>query len=704
MRPNVNIKTPKTKSFAGWWAVFFVCALVVLSLLGHGSGCQLVEEQPLAEGRWLSIAFPEQTNYVRAVAWGVERGYYTVGRDPMCVGAGPDASAAVEAARAAEQARQKARKRRRDILACRIKEAKDAVVVSFSHTSKNRGWLRFAAASATARKAKLIILDASGSRVKTLNERVWGGVPKGWSVDVTANKSKAYTAVLAKGEKLDEVFACTRATVRATAALDSAAPQSGVWKIRRNWTPRMELLFSVWVSRLFHVRPGSYAGWRPIHDVLKEARRNFLFNIFGWGEDGAPGYGTVRMLADCADAPYSVRAYFAWKLGLPFIFNRCNRGSSVTGPTCVAFRHNLTDAFDHISHPVERFNRFVWRKVNWGVHSGNGRTLPDDETSDFYPIALSDETLRPGTVFIDAAGHYILITQRQRQSSSQLGALFGVDAHPDMTVTPKRFSRGAFVFNHRVSTDGFKAFRPAVYENGKIRLLTNAEIKDRKGYLAFGRTQAEFKDNSSFYRTVGKVINPDPMDPLGVLQAKIKVLKGLTRARLRAIEVGEKFMRRRSWAAIGMPRGKDIFQTSGPWELYSTPARDMRYLIALDDVLSLPNRILKNPNLYALDPGTDKEALIEQFKTKLHELLHEEKFQYRRSDGSRWTLRLSDVMARRKRLEMGYNPNDCPEVRWGAAEKSKERKTCRRRAPKAQRRQMHKVRHWFSWRYRPTAE
>jgi hypothetical protein len=50
---------------------------------------------------------------------------------------------------------------------------------------------------------------------------------------------------------------------------------------------------------------------------------------------------------------------------------------------------------------------------------------------------------------------------------------------------------------------------------------------------------------------------------------------------------------------------------------------------------------------------------------------------------------------------MGYNPNDCVEVRWGAPADSKEAATCRRHAPAEQVERMRAYREWFSERRRP---
>ena len=74
---------------------------------------------------------------------------------------------------------------------------------------------------------------------------------------------------------------------------------------------------------------------------------------------------------------------------------------------------------------------------------------------------------------------------------------------------------------------------------------------------------------------------------------------------------------------------------------------------------------------------------------------------YTRSDGSPWTLTLADVLGRAEALEVAYDPNDCVEVRWGAAEGSAEHATCRRRAPADERARMETYRPWFREGRRP---
>ena len=62
------------------------------------------------------------------------------------------------------------------------------------------------------------------------------------------------------------------------------------------------------------------------------ARATILFNHLGLGEDEMK----MVLRPDCADLPYFLRAYFAFKMGLPFGFSKCTRGGGGRAPTCSA--------------------------------------------------------------------------------------------------------------------------------------------------------------------------------------------------------------------------------------------------------------------------------------------------------------------------------------------------------------------------------
>jgi hypothetical protein len=150
-----------------------------------------------------------------------------------------------------------------------------------------------------------------------------------------------------------------------------------------------------------------------------------------------------------------------------------------------------------------------------------------------------------------------------------------------------------------------------------------------------------------------------------------------------------------------MPDGASIFETTGAWEDFATPSRDLRLLIAMDVVRTFPDRVARRPERYAMPAGKSVADVKAELESVLASELAARKFSYTRSDGSAWTLALKDVIDRAAALEMAYNLNDCVELRWGAADKSDEASTCKRRASASQRAKMTDYRTWFHERRRP---
>ena len=150
-----------------------------------------------------------------------------------------------------------------------------------------------------------------------------------------------------------------------------------------------------------------------------------------------------------------------------------------------------------------------------------------------------------------------------------------------------------------------------------------------------------------------------------------------------------------------MPDGAAIFETTGAWEDFATPSRDLRLLIAIDVVRNFPERVARRPDRYAMPQGKSVADVKAELESVLAAELAARKFSYTRSDGSAWTLAVKDVVDRMPALEMAYNLNDCVEHRWGAADKSEEAATCKRHAPQSQRSKMSEYRAWFHERRRP---
>jgi hypothetical protein len=198
------------------------------------------------------------------------------------------------------------------------------------------------------------------------------------------------------------------------------------------------------------------------------------------------------------------------------------------------------------------------------------------------------------------------------------------------------------------------------------------------------------------------VMSPQPLDPLRAMQGAMTALEEQVRTRVTAVENGRKFQIG-ARGDVAMPDGPSIFETTGPWEDFSTPARDFRLLIAIDVVTGFPDRVARRPERYAIPDGKSAAEVEAQLREVLASDLAMRKFSYTRSDGSPWPLSLKDVIDRTAVLEMSYNPNDCVELRWAAPEKSAEASTCKRHAPATQRAKMMEYRPWFRERHWPHA-
>ena len=467
--------------------------------------------------------------------------------------------------------------------------------------------------------------------------------------------------------------------------------------------------------------------------MLRDQSRNALYNHLGLNEDKS----NITIRPDCADLPYFLRAYFAFKMGLPFGYSKCTRGDGGEPPKCFEWfniqrveerpppepktaAHGVLDMFgQQAPHPpmpvamkpvagppkpqglVPGFSRYL-PVVADGVHSGSARTRLNDDNTDYYPVALNEDVLRPGTLFADPYGHVLVLAKRIAQTGDTAGILFAVDAQPDGTVARKRFWRGNFLFaqDPALGGPGFKRFRPIMREkNGNLHRLNNAEIAKNPQYGNFSLDQAQMSIDD-FYDRMDDVMSPSPLDPARAMREAIASLDEQVKARVTSVENGRKYQNSARGDAE-MPDGAAIFETTGAWEDFATPSRDLRLLIAIDVVHRFPERVARRPERYAMPAGKSVADVKAELDGILASELAERKFSYPRSDGSPWTLTLKDVIDRMVDIEMAYNVNDCVELRWGAPERSPEASTCRRHAPSAQRAKMTQYRSWFHERRRP---
>src|SRR5579863_7434835 len=572
------------------------------------------------------------------------------------------------------------------------------------------------------------------------------GPPYSWFAEVASPAAGTWRATLASAE----CGPITRdITVVGRKPEPFRIPAGMIWPTRNNWNSTNEALFSAWIEKLFDGPPEQDLNWKVWYEVLRDPRRNFLYNYLGRNED----ITQTGLRPDCADFVYFLRAYFAFKMGLPFGYSNCSRGAG-RPPKCTQWfdvEHpevtrpppppgqdaaaTVADAAPPAPPPKQtsslmrlfgqddppsadapgaptakaappkpkrptNFGEYL-RDVGDVVHTGAVRA--GDDSADFYTIPLTREALRPGTVFADPYGHVLMLVRRVPEVNGTPGVFFAVDGEPDGSITRKRFWRGNFLFVHEptLGTPGFKHFRPIVRDKGgPLRRPSNAEINKYPQFADFSLEQSQMSAED-FYDRMDDVMSPEPLDPARAMADAITSLSEQIRTRVTAVENGRNYQIKQP-GDTAMPDGASIFQASGAWEDFSTPARDLRLLIAIDVVRNFPERFVRRSNRYAIPAGKSVAQVKSELQATLTSELASRKVTYTRSDGSQWTLSVKDVLDRAIDLEMAYNPNDCVELRWGAPENSEEAATCRRRAPQAQRAKMANYRAWFRERHWPT--
>jgi hypothetical protein len=471
----------------------------------------------------------------------------------------------------------------------------------------------------------------------------------------------------------------------------------GTWGSRFEWSRKTEALYSAWIEHLFDAPPEEELSFPSLEPVLRDPARNFLYDHLGFGEDGP---GALPATPDCADLPYLLRAYFAWKLGLPFGFRRCGRESATEPPRCGDVNTNEDAAGG--GDPLGAFVAFAGTLMG-AVHSGSARTALDDDATDFYPVPLTRAAIRPGTTYADPYGHTLVVAGWLPQTPERPGLLFAVDAQPDHTVARKRFWEGTFLFVLVPNAGpGFKAFRPLVHDQAgeRLRPLTNVELEDDARFTPWSDEQAELEPET-FYARMSKLASPGGLEPERAYDATLDALVEQLETRVRSVDNGEQFLRAHAGTVVAMPEGAAIFETTGPWEDFATPSRDFRLIIAMNVLEGLPERVVRHPELFLLGTRTPEAARADV--ERLHgQRTAERSFAYTRSDGSTWRVSIADALARKASFETAYDPNDCVEVRWGASDGTAEHATCRRRAPAEQRARMERYREWFRDSWRPT--
>ena len=301
-----------------------------------------------------------------------------------------------------------------------------------------------------------------------------GGPPYSFQAEIAAPGAGNQRIELRRGDKL---LACRTIAVKKSAKDRSKRPAEGVyWKSTRRWDRATENLFSAWVEALFDAPVAESLSFRPLAPALRDPKRNFLYDHLSLREDDPKNKEALPAEPDCADLPYFLRAYFAWKLGLPVGFRDCNRGSpAARAPRCGELITNEAPA-----EGKTRAEADAAVPAQAGQHRALGQRAhgAGDEETDLYPVPLTREALRPGTVYADPYGHVLVLVKWVPQSAVQRRAAAGggrAARRQRRRASASGRGRSCSPPGEKSAGPGWKAFRPLVPggEGGALAPLTN---------------------------------------------------------------------------------------------------------------------------------------------------------------------------------------------------------------------------------------
>ena len=430
------------------------------------------------------------------------------------------------------------------------------------------------------------------------------------------------------------------------------------WPAVNAWNARMEEEYGAFVAAL-----GSAIAerrCRRLDQCLRDPGINTLFD---------EGDRRLRLSVDCADLPYILRGYFAFKRRLPFGFVSRVRGHGDDA------RYTVSTRPDEWRHWRQyRTPRAFFASMTSEVHSGMYRLSPRHERGDFYPPAMRRGSVRPGSAFYDPNGHVLVVTEVRRD-----GAVYLIDGHPDGSLTFKRFGE-AFAVGTRGLGGGFKNFRPLRWDGRALTRATNAEIEDFDGDSQYspeawaagappepvedaGR-RSRRRQGPSYYDWVRRSLAaPDAvLDPVQEFREQLTALCRDVADRAEAVQLSLDAGLHRRPHPPALPW--NIYGTSGDWETYSTPSRDARLKASF-------RQLYEHAQTHATDPSRRdamRAAWVELAPTDACSVT------YATSAGGRVRLDLGEVTARL--FAMSFDPYHCPELRWGAPAGSAELRAC----------------------------
>jgi hypothetical protein len=378
--------------------------------------------------------------------------------------------------------------------------------------------------------------------------------------------------------------------------------------------------------------------------------------------------------ADCADLVYMLRAYYAWKRGLPFGFVTIVEARQAMGEGDLRTTvHGNYPAFrwDVTSQTPGADIRTVLQTIRDQVSTATFRVDPRIERpvqQDFYSPAMTREALRPGSAIYNGDGHVVILSR-----IDDAGRIHFLDAHPDMSVTRGVYA-GQFDRGDPGLGAGFHAWRPFQVVEGRFAFAVNDQLQTYSLEQYFGPNGARDWRDADFSE---KGRNVDFVEFTRRRLVKGQLIYDLVpEFRFALGGLCDAFQERARMVDDSVARGywrqprPGRLEGSTPdeayvWLAFSSPGRDRRLR---NHAQRTADALTRQLALYAAkDPlvtyaGKDPRADLQR---AFDEVTATCTAAYINSDRQRVLLTMRDMLIRLPALS--FDPYHCPERRWGAS-------------------------------------
>ncbi len=376
---------------------------------------------------------------------------------------------------------------------------------------------------------------------------------------------------------------------------------------------------------------------------------------------------------DCAKLPYLLRAYYAWKNGLPFSYADGVAGSRFGRKSNrIVSRAGMIDSGGGIDAPA------AIRRMLDSVNSAAYRTdaaRDGDIPSDFYSPALAPGSIRPGTVIYDTNAHIAIVYR-----VDEAGRIHYMDAHPDFTISRSVYGP-QFGMSPAALGGGLKNWRPqqlqdAGREGGRLigghyALARNSQVPDFSLVQYLGtepgmdRPRWRYRGASlGYYEFARAAVSGGRTDfnPVFELQATMGTLCNDLNDRFQAVNQAVA-----NGVSAKLHPGQipdNIYSSDdGDWETYATPARDARLRAAFVAFRGQMARMIdqwvgRDPRI-VYDGSDLKRDLLAAYDRQSQACA----ITILTSDKRPLAMTFDDIAQRL--FALSFDPYHCVELRWG---------------------------------------